>query len=147
MNSSGYCVARLNSGITENGGFLCTMTRSSSSNYAILFRVAGDTNPPNTKINQKLDGNLQPIANNGSTSSTKAMFNFYGIDDLTPSSKQVFECRLDSNLESAFSQCAARPMSYANLSEGEHTFEVRAVDKAGNKDGTPAKFTWTIVIP
>jgi hypothetical protein len=30
-----------------------------------------------------------------------------------------------------------------DLEAGEHTFSVRAVDKAGNKDPEPATFTWT----
>ena len=29
----------------------------------------------------------------------------------------------------------------------EHTFKVRAVDNTGNKDPTPATFTWTIITP
>ena len=39
-------------------------------------------------------------------------------------------------------------ISYNNLAAGQqHTFEVRAVDTLGNKDPTPATFTWTIITP
>src|SRR5207244_8711514 len=30
------------------------------------------------------------------------------------------------------------------LSAGSHTFDVRATDQAGNTDGTPASYTWTV---
>ncbi|MBA7529226.1 hypothetical protein ES705_21420 [subsurface metagenome] len=38
----------------------------------------------------------------------------------------------------------ATSRSYAGLSEGSHTFEVRAKDRAGNEDPTPASYTWVI---
>ena len=31
-----------------------------------------------------------------------------------------------------------------SLAEGAHSFEVRAIDKAGNVDGAPADFDWTV---
>jgi hypothetical protein len=54
-----------------------------------------------------------------------------------------FECRLDSSDEGDFAACAS-PASYAGLLDGTHTFEVRALDLAGNFDPTPAAATWTI---
>lgn len=43
----------------------------------------------------------------------------------------------------AFSPCPS-PQNYSNLSEGNHTFQVRTVDDAGNRDTTPASYTWTV---
>ena len=52
----------------------------------------------------------------------------------------TFECELDGG---GFSACSS-PKSYTSLSDGGHTFAVRAVDAAGNTDATPAQSTWSI---
>jgi hypothetical protein len=57
-----------------------------------------------------------------------------------------FECRLDSNTDASWSACES-PDPLAGLAEGTHTFEVRAVDLAGNADGTPAATTFFVDIP
>ena len=48
----------------------------------------------------------------------------------------AFQCRLDSQLETAFTACT-NPRIYSGLQPGSHIFEVRAVDVAGNVDQTP----------
>jgi hypothetical protein len=52
----------------------------------------------------------------------------------------TFECQLDGG---GWSACTS-PKHYASLSESTHTFQVRAVDPAGNVDPTPASATWTV---
>jgi large repetitive protein len=52
----------------------------------------------------------------------------------------TFECRLDG---APFAVCAS-PKSYSPLRPGDHGFEVRAVDAAGNADPTPALHAWKI---
>src|SRR5207244_3389940 len=52
----------------------------------------------------------------------------------------AFECQLDSG---GFSACTS-PATYNSLSDGPHTFAVRAKDAAGNVDLTPAQFSWSV---
>ncbi len=54
-----------------------------------------------------------------------------------------FECRLDSSQESDWQSCSS-PRAYSNLSTGGHTFDVRAVDAAGNPDPSPSTRSWTV---
>jgi hypothetical protein len=55
----------------------------------------------------------------------------------------TFECRLNSG---AFTPCKS-PHAFSGLGSGKQTFEVRARDRAGNVDATPAKRSWTIAVP
>src|SRR5215207_11113532 len=52
----------------------------------------------------------------------------------------TFECQLDGG---GWAPCSS-PKDYSTLSESSHTFQVRAVDPAGNVDPSPASATWTI---
>src|SRR5918999_193075 len=66
------------------------------------------------------------------TNETGARFEFSSNESST------FECSLD---EAGFGACETE---YSDLAEGEHTFRVRAADRAGNVDATPASFTWAV---
>jgi len=48
-----------------------------------------------------------------------------------------FQCRLDSDDPAEWGACAS-PRLYPSLADGPHSFEVRALDEAGNPDSTPA---------
>jgi hypothetical protein len=85
-----------------------------------------DTTAPQTTIT------AAPAAQ---TSSTSASFGFSSSE-----SGSSFECSLDN---AAFVACTS-PRDYTGLAAGTHTFRVRAIDAAGNVDGTPASHTWTI---
>jgi HYR domain-containing protein len=79
-----------------------------------------DTTPPETTLTPTISG-------------TSASFAF------SSSEPGTFACSLDG---AAFSSCSS-PVSHT-VSEGSHTFSVKAVDAAGNEDPTPASTAWTV---
>jgi Ca2+-binding RTX toxin-like protein len=85
-----------------------------------------DTTPPETTIDS---------GPSGTVNSSSASFTFSSDE-----AGSNFECKLDAG---AFAQCTS-PQAYDGLSNGSHTFEVRATDAAGNSDATPASRTWTV---
>lgn len=104
-------------------------TASTSTDNTVTFVF--DNTPPDTTIDS---GPPNP------SSSSDATFTFSGTDNVTPSGDLTFECQLDSD---GFSSCAS-PQNYSGLAPGSHTFDVRAIDGAGNVDPTPASYTWEI---
>lgn len=86
---------------------------------------APDTLPPNTAI---IEGPT------GTVNSASATFEFFSEGGAR------FQCKLDA---ADFAGCDA-PHVLTNLSDGPHTFQVRAIDTAGNIDATPASRTWTV---
>jgi hypothetical protein len=109
-------------GIDKAG--LGTLFGISSYNGAISdnFRTA----PPQTTITK------HPSK---TTSSNSATFKFK-----SSISGSHFKCKLDGQ---NYKSCGS-PRSYSNLSNGNHTFRVKAIDQFGNPDPTPAKFSWRI---
>ena len=78
----------------------------------------------------------------------EAVFGFTGTDDLTPLVLLAFECRLDPNELTPWVLCRSPESLTGNpLAIGLHTFEVRAVDLAGNVDPSPAMFVWEVMAP
>src|SRR5204863_8439916 len=102
-----------------------------------------DSTPPDTTIDS------HPPAFSNYTSPS---FDFTGTDPDPPGGQasgiDYFDCRLDNG---PWDHCTT-PGSGTNpghcqlngLSEGNHTLDVRAVDKASNEDTTPASYTWMV---
>lgn len=89
-----------------------------------------DTTLPDTSID---DGPSNP------TNDTTPNFTFSS----TEPSSALFECRIDSSSENAYVSCSPG-FAPAPLGEGSHTFDVRAIDSAGNPDGSPASSTFAV---
>ena len=85
-----------------------------------------DANPPDTVINRGPAGTVN---------STTATFEFESNE-----AGGTFYCSMDAG---DFNPCAS-PATYSGLSDGSHTFAVRATDVAGSIDQTPATLTWNI---
>ncbi len=69
------------------------------------------------------------------TKSTSASFSLASSE-----ANSTFECKRDGG---SWSGCIS-PKTYSGLSVGSHLFSVRATDKAGNTDTTPATQSWTV---
>jgi len=79
-----------------------------------------EATPPGTKITS---------APPRFTRKTSAAFAFASSEP-----HSTFACRLDA---AAYTSCNS-PKAYSRLDDGKHTFRVRAIDRAGNVDPTPA---------
>jgi glucose/arabinose dehydrogenase/PKD repeat protein len=118
---------------TNFDGFVFdTKEGASAPKLTLNYTTSGggaDTTPPDTTI----DSGSGP---SGTVSSTSATFSFTSSE-----TGSTFECKLDGG---NFSSCSS-PKSYTGpLSDGSHTFSVRATDAAGNVDATPATRSWTV---
>ena len=91
-----------------------------------------DTIAPDTQIT------LKPAA---LTNSASASFSFSGTDT-GGSGVASFQCRRDSAEPADWAACSS-PTSYSSLADGAHSFEVRAIDQAGNADQSADSFEWT----
>ena len=84
-----------------------------------------DLTAPDTRISSGPEGTIRERAAGFSFSSTEA---------------SSFECSLDG---APFAACSGNK-SYDSLADGDHSFEVRATDQAGNADPTPASRAFTV---
>src|SRR5215212_117275 len=86
-----------------------------------------DTTPPETTI----DAKPNDPSNNASPS-----FGFTSTE-----ANSTFECSVDGG---AYASCTSPKSLSSKLSDGSHTFAVKATDAAGNTDATPDSYTWTV---
>ena len=86
-----------------------------------------DTVAPNTVIT---------AGPSGATNNPTPVFSFYSSE-----ARSRFQCKVDS---SAYASCSS-PTTTARLTEGSHSFHVRATDAAGNPDPTPASRSFTVL--
>ena len=97
-----------------------------NSNTATVTITVNDITPPETTITS---------APANPTNNTSASFSFTSTE-----AGSTFACSLDST---AFTACTS-PQTYNSLAGGNHDFQVRAIDAAGNFDTTPASHVWSI---
>jgi MYXO-CTERM domain-containing protein len=108
------------------GQYLLAITVNGLTTGTVL-RITGDMTPPDTTLTA---APANPI------NQTSATFSFSHTE-----AGSTFECLLDDAV--FFTPCPS-PVTYTNLFEGTHSFQVRARDEAGNADLTPATHSWRI---
>jgi hypothetical protein len=130
---------------TTNGGGNWTFTPSSAlpdGTNTITARAvdaAGNVSGPSTGVSITLDSTA-PVSAIGSkppahSNSAAAHFTF-SADDVAA----TFECKLDGG---AWAACAS-PQDFSSLSEGDHTFNIRGTDAAGNTESPAKTYTWNV---
>ena len=93
---------------------------------SVRLKVVTDTTPPETRVSS---GPAE------TTEAHEAEFRFSASEK-----RSTFECRVD-----AFDwQSCSSPITYVEVPDGEHTFSVRARDRYGNVDPTPATHAWMV---
>lgn len=124
------CVSPLNlTGITEGAHTLTLRATDPEGNFVIDSKVwVSDQSIPTVTL-----GTTPALQ----TVSTTASFSFTGADSVT--SVASFECKLDG---AAFAPCTS-PSAQSALTEGSHTFSVRAIDAVAHVS-SPATYTWTV---
>lgn len=100
----------------------CVVTLNAATTVTATFT---DTIPPDTTITG-MPTNPSNVAN--------PTFTFTSTE-----AGSTFQCSLDA---APFSACSSP--TTVTVANGVHTFQVRAIDPAGNVDPTPASFTWTV---
>jgi hypothetical protein len=99
-----------------------------------------DVEAPDTSIVSAVDSAGAPVAAGGAMLERSITMSFTGVDNVAVSS---FACRIDGG---GFAPCSS-PVTYSALALGEHRFEVRATDAAGNQDSSPAAYAWSVDAP
>jgi uncharacterized repeat protein (TIGR01451 family)/MYXO-CTERM domain-containing protein len=121
-----------------------TVSVASDGTYAnqaeLSYRVGNTPKVITSNTTSTVRDTVPPVTTIGSgpsspTSATTATFAFSANEEGV-----AFECRLDSG---TFAACSS-PLTLSGLTDGSHTFEVRARDRAGNLESPPASWTWTV---
>lgn len=94
---------------------------------------AGDTIPPDTSITSAIADVINAASIN---------IVYTGSDDVTSADLLQFSYKADNGAWSAWSIIKSATLS--GLSDGAHTFSVKAKDEAGNEDSTAAEVKFTV---
>jgi hypothetical protein len=112
----------------------------SDSNTATVTIVVNDDDYPETWINSVRTPDGTDIPNGGSTTSKVVTVDFQSTATDTGKGSHV-----DLKIDNGRYKAVASPKTIPGLSVGKHTISLKGVDKYGNEDPTPAKWTFTVI--
>jgi hypothetical protein len=92
-----------------------------------------DSAPPETAITTPVPASI---------GTSEVTIEYTGTDDVTAAGSLEYSCSVDNGGWSAWSTDATATVN--GLSDGPHTFGVKAKDEAGNEDPTPAVTSFTV---
>jgi signal transduction histidine kinase/CheY-like chemotaxis protein len=98
-----------------------------------------DREPPETWVDEANPHEAPP--------SGDLRLTFRGMDrwQISPAARLLYSWRTDGGPWSAYASVPTA--SFTGLAHGDHIVEVRAMDRAGNVDRTPASFAFTVLLP
>ncbi len=105
-----------------------------------LYFPEADTDPPQTHISSEMN-----ISKAGPSGEIQIVFHGQDRWNYTREDQLLFSCRFDDNPWGGFTRNNSAMM--AGLEGGNHVFEVRAMDKNGNIDPTPAQWSFEVLHP
>jgi hypothetical protein len=126
IDSSSGCDATVVKTDTAGTTLTCSATNDAGLTAQQSVTVRIDRTPPDTTIGG---------GPTGTVTTPDASFAFSASE-----SGASFACSLDGG---GFQPCSSS-QSYTGLADGAHSFQVRAIDGAGNPDPTPAARSWTV---
>jgi len=126
IDSSSGCTTTSLTSDTAGKTLTCTATNGAGLTTQSSVTVKIDRSAPDTNITG---------GPSGTVTSTAASFTFSASEP-----GATFACSLDGG---GFQPCNS-PQTYSGLTDGSHSFQVRATDPAGNADQTPAAQSWTV---
>jgi large repetitive protein len=103
-------------------------------------KQAGRDHPSETWINSVRTPDGKNIPNGGSTTSKVVTVDFQSTATDTGKGSHV-----DLKIDNGRYKAVASPKTITGLSVGKHTIYLKGVDKYGNEDPTPAKWTFTVI--
>jgi hypothetical protein len=104
-----------------------------------VYCSATPVEDPETWINSVRTPEGKNIANGGSTTSKVVTVDFQSTATDTGKGSHV-----DLKIDNGRYKAVASPKTISGLSVGKHTISLKGVDKYGNEDPTPAKWTFTV---
>ena len=124
-------------GNVYGGAFTVAAEGVTTVKYRAFDRIGNDTGvlAQTVRIDTVAPDTAIDSAPAAATQDTTPTFAFSSAEPGT-----TFQARVDAGAWAA----ETSPLTLAPLAEGTYTFEVRAIDAAGNVDGTPASFTFTV---